>query len=154
MNYIHLRHKQHLQNHHHCPPSPPIPAHFAANLPPTHRRSTSFQPNSRHPANRRPAASPKGAANQMIRVSWSQSKSWACGGARPSGNIASSLECALPFKCARILSITAGSSMQAMILTSSVHRSQDEKPTAPSTFIFRKSRTHCHSDNQNAATDT
>jgi hypothetical protein len=49
----------------------------------------------------------------VIKVSGSQSKSRACGGARPSGNIASSLEGSLPFKCARILSIAAESSMQA-----------------------------------------
>ena len=42
----------------------------------------------------------------MIKVSCSQSKSRACGGALPSGNITGSEEDALPFKCARILSIT------------------------------------------------
>jgi hypothetical protein len=42
----------------------------------------------------------------MIGVSWSQSKSRACGGALPSGNIANSAEGSLPFRCARILSIS------------------------------------------------
>ena len=83
-----------------------------------------LQPNSQHPANSLPAASSKGAAAQVIRVSWSQSNRRACGGARPSGNIANSAEGSLPFRCARILSITAGSSMQAMILTCPLQRSQ------------------------------
>ena len=83
-----------------------------------------FQPNSRAQSNRRPAASPEGAANQMIRVSRSQSKRRACGGARPSGSTTRSAEGALPFRCDRILSITAGSSMQPMILTCPAHRSQ------------------------------
>ena len=42
----------------------------------------------------------------MIKVSWSQSNSRACGGARPSGSITRSAEGALLFKCARILSIS------------------------------------------------
>ena len=42
----------------------------------------------------------------MIRMSWSQSKRRACGGALPSGNIANSAEGSLPFRCARILSIS------------------------------------------------
>ena len=48
----------------------------------------------------------------------------ACGGARFSGSRAVPTEGALPFRWARILSITAGSSMQAMILTCPAHRSQ------------------------------
>ena len=64
----------------------------------------------------------------MIRVSWSQSKSRACGGALSSGNIANSAEGSLPFRCARILLMTAGSSMQAMILTYPVQRSQVSMP--------------------------
>ena len=43
----------------------------------------------------------------MIKVSWSQSKRRVCGGALSSGNIASSLEGSLSFRCARIRSITA-----------------------------------------------
>ena len=42
----------------------------------------------------------------MIKVSRRQSKRRACGGALPSGNIASSAEGSLPFRCDRILSIT------------------------------------------------
>jgi hypothetical protein len=53
----------------------------------------------------------------------------ACGGPRFSGSRAVPTEGALPFKCARILSIAAGSSMQrfdasTMILTCPAHRSQ------------------------------
>ena len=48
----------------------------------------------------------------------------ACDGALPSGNIANSAEGSLPFSCARIISITPGSSMQAMILTCPAQRSQ------------------------------
>jgi hypothetical protein len=88
-----------------------------------------LKPDSHIQPNRRPAASSKGAAKQTFRMSWSQSKSRTCGGALPSGNIANSAEDALPFKCARILSITAGSSMQrfdasTMILTCPAQRSQ------------------------------
>ena len=60
----------------------------------------------------------------MIKVSWRQSNSRTCGGARSSGNIAGSVEDALPFRWARILSITAGSSIHAMILTCPLQRSQ------------------------------
>ena len=46
-----------------------------------------------------------------MRLFWIQSKSLACGGPRPSGNITNSAVVSLPFRCARILSINAGSSM-------------------------------------------
>jgi hypothetical protein len=42
----------------------------------------------------------------MMNVSWSQSKSRACGGARSSGSIAFPIDGALPFRWARILSIS------------------------------------------------
>jgi hypothetical protein len=47
-----------------------------------------FQPNSHIQPNSQPAASSKGAAKQMMVVSWSQSKSRVCGGARSSGSTA------------------------------------------------------------------
>ena len=59
-----------------------------------------------------------------MRALWIQSKSRACGGARSSGSITGSVDGSLPFRCARILSITVGSSMQAMILTCPAQRSQ------------------------------
>ncbi len=40
-----------------------------------------------------------------MRLFWIQSKSLACGGRRPSGNITNSAVVSLPFRCARILSI-------------------------------------------------
>ena len=64
-----------------------------------------FQPNSRAQPNSQPDAPSKGAA-QMIKMSWSQSNRRVFGGALPSGNIANSAEGSLPFKCARILSIS------------------------------------------------
>ena len=64
-----------------------------------------------------------------MRPFWIQSKSLACGGPRPSGNIAKSAVGSLPFRCDRIFSITAGSSIQrfdasTMILTCPAQRSQ------------------------------
>lgn len=53
----------------------------------------------------------------MISVSGSQSKIGACGGrVLPAERIALPTEGALPFRCDRLLSITARSSMQAMFL--------------------------------------
>ena len=101
----HNRCSLHLLNRHHWHPSPPIPAHFATNSPTKHRRSTSFSPILIF----NPIVSPplpQREQQSTIKMSWSQSNNRACGGPRPSGNITSSAEGALPFKCARILSIS------------------------------------------------
>ena len=64
-----------------------------------------FQPNSRHQANRKPATAKK-KSNKEMRPFWIQSKSLACDGPRPSGNITNSAVASLPFRCASILSIS------------------------------------------------
>ncbi len=85
----------------------------AANSPTQHRRSTSFSPILIF----NPIVSPplpQREQQSTIKISWSQSNNRTCGGPRPSGNITNSAVTSLPFRCARILSIIAGSSMQAI----------------------------------------
>jgi hypothetical protein len=94
---------------------------IVTNSPPTHQFSTSFSPI----LGLNPIVSPplpQGGSKSddqgvMQSVEQPGAPSRTCGGALSSGNIANSAEGSLPLKCARILSITAGSSMQAMILT-------------------------------------
>ena len=95
----------HLLKRHHWHPSPPIPAHSAANSPTQHRRSTSFSPILIF----NPIVSPplpQREQQSTIKMSWSQSNNRTCGGPRPSGRSAVPAEGALPFTWARILSIS------------------------------------------------